>query len=179
MLQAQWYMAMCNQTTTCPRWYIACLFSGSHYVEYCIKYDAEIGNYLMLQAVKFLDEHVDKLIPPEADSSEGCRRYLSNLYQTHTDVLRDATAEEAELISCLRARQLELKELKDIVEKTKNSLRLVIANDAGVRDEAGIVTWKTQAGSKSLDSDAVKTKYPDVHDECVKQGESLRVLRVK
>lgn len=114
---------------------------------------------------------------PELDGTEACRAYLRRKFPQETAPMRSATAQEVELVRSWVSARSVAKAAEANVERLGNLLRAEIGNAEGLLLDDGKVTYKWQAGARRVDSDALKSLYPDVYAKVAKQGDDQRILR--
>lgn len=134
--------------------------------------------------------HVENRIPPEIDSSEGCKEALGRLYKKPNETFSELEDDEFGEWLLLRQElkdQLEemdaafkeqIKPLEEQLTFAENRMKNLIGNDKGVTWQGWKVTWGERAGRKSADIKLLEEKYPDIAKEVIKQGESYRQMSI-
>ena len=172
-VQCQHYMMVSGF----PRWYIACLIGGNHFVSWIVERDEEDIAVLEAAEVNFW-EKVEKGIMPELDGSDSCTEALREHFKggmTEPIVLPKESIELLERFD-------QLKELKSSIEaeskEIQNKLCAMLGDNevgfAGEGEDARKVTWKTVAGRTSIDTKRLKAELPDVFAKYSKKSADSR-----
>ena len=142
-IQTHWSMIV----TGLARWDVATLIGGNKFRMYELHYDADIAASLVGIGRAFWFDHVLAGVQPPIDGSTATTELLKKRFRTNTDVLRDATMEEAHWLADLQ----EVREEKAHIEKReaelKNLLMNAIGDAAGITSPVGKATWKAPSGS--------------------------------
>jgi len=123
-------------------------------------------------------KHIVKGEMPEIDGSKAAHSFLQQRHGDHTTDIREGTAHERSLIAGLS----DAKRLKSAVDadikRLEAQVKDAIGGDLGIAmPDGGRVTWKAQAGSKRLNSRALRKDHPELADKYTTQGKPQRVLR--
>lgn len=169
ILQCQHYMAV----TGYESWWIAVLIGGNKFVYKEIHRDEELIKLLIDAEQDFWHDYVEAKIMPPADGSAACTKVLGELYPQSNGNVIDLDAEAKEL---LEQRKI-LKDNYDALEKEIDAIDNTIKSKLG-ENEIGqvanyLVKW-TNTTSNRLDSKLVKSQYPDIYQECLKESSSRR-----
>jgi predicted phage-related endonuclease len=160
-----------------PRWYIACLIGGNHFVSWIVERDEEDIAVLEAAEVNFW-EKVEKGIMPDLDGSDSCTEALREHFKggmTEPIVLPKESIELLERFD-------QLKELKSSIEaeskEIQNKLCAMLGDNevgfAGEGEDARKVTWKTVAGRTTIDTKRLKAELPDVFAKYSKKSADSR-----
>lgn len=115
---------------------------------------------------------------PAVDGSDACRAYLRRQYPVQTEPMRMASADEAKLVGDWAAAKAALKATEAESERLGNLLRAQIGNAEGlIVDGGGKVTCRWQAGARRVDTELLKSVYPEVYAKVTKQSDDQRILR--
>jgi putative phage-type endonuclease len=169
MFQVQHYLAVTGYKFA----YMAVLIGGNEaYKSYYIDRDEGIISYIEEEAQKFW-QCVESNTPPELDGSEASREALGILYPSEESVL-----EEINLSIHSGAVLEELREIKRqevALEERRRLLQAQVIQELGNHQIGRVghyyVTWKPQQ-RQTVDSKALKAKYPEIHAEVLKISES-------
>lgn len=167
-VQCQHYMMV----TGLPKWYIAVLIGGNHFVWKEVPRNEEDIAELRTAEASFW-QMVLTNTPPALDGSDTTTKALSEKFQGGLEKTElDTETEEA-----LR-RLAEIDEIAKDLEKKANTLKNRIKNFMG-NYEIGIgnncrVSWKTVAGRKSVDGKLLEKEMPDIYKKYLKEGKPSR-----
>jgi len=146
LTQCQWYGGLFNGLD----WDLAALFGGSEYHEYSIKYDAELYNMMIEQAVKFWMDHVEKKSPPEITYSDSSVEYVKRKYKREKLPLKQASEHQQSLIEKYQKECLNQRITQAIIEDLKIKIQNEIGDSEGLEFNGGKITWKTQKGCEYM-----------------------------
>ena len=172
-VQCQHYMLVSGL----PRWYIACLIGGNHFVSWVVERNDDDIAALEQAEIAFWDK-VQRHIMPEVDGSESSTDSLKKMYKGGQAEPVMLPKESMDLLKRLD----ELKALKaDIDSQTqdiKNKLCAMLGdNEIGIigeGDNERKVTWKTVNGKVTIDSKKLKKDLPDVFEKYSKKSADSR-----
>ena len=175
--QCQHYMLV----TGLPRWYIAALIGGNHFVSKCIERNEEDIKALFAAEADFW-QHVRKNTPPPVDGSSSCSQALSERFPGgRSEVL---TLDSKRLDAVMRLRELEqakadiemqIGEQRNILKEFMGDYETAVY---GTEENGGRITWKMQKGRTTIDAKRLKMEQPDIYAEYSKQGSPVRVFRM-
>lgn len=99
--------------------------------------------------------------PPEVDGSDETRRTLQRLHPRDTLGLMDPTPEATALALSIREAVQARKAAESDEERTKNAMRVLLGNSAGVEDDAAgyRISWRKNADSVRTNWEAVAKAY--------------------
>ena len=172
-VQCQHYMLVSGL----PRWYIACLIGGNHFVSWVVERNDDDIAALEQAEIAFWDK-VQRHIMPEVDGSESSTDSLKKMYKGGQAEPVMLPQESMDLLKRLD----ELKALKaDIDFQTKDIQNKLCAmlgdNEIGIigeGDNERKVTWKTVNGRVTIDSKKLKKDLPDVFKKYSKKSADSR-----
>ena len=172
-VQCQHYMLVSGL----PRWYIACLIGGNHFVSWVVERNDDDIAALEQAEIAFWDK-VQRHIMPEVDGSESSTDSLKKMYKGGNNEPIVLPQESMDLLKRLD----ELKALKsDIDSQTKDIQNKLCAmlgdNEIGIigeGDNERKVTWKTVNGRVTIDSKKLKKDLPDVFEKYSKKSADSR-----
>src|SRR5665213_2163553 len=136
--QCHWSMLVTGLTT----WDVAVLFGGNTFRWYRLSYDDAIASTLMERGREFWFKHVEAGVEPEIDGSRAAGEYLAKRFAMHTDLVREANADELPLISSLVSTREKIHVLEEQEATAVNRLKASIGDAAGITSRFGRVTWK-------------------------------------
>ena len=171
--QCQHYM-MC---TGLPVWYIAVLIGGQHFEYKAVpRCDADIEALYDAERT-FWDVNVKSGIAPDIDGSASTTAALQDQYAECNGSAIELPNEAAVILQILDNFTEQEKAVKKAIQEQKNKLCAMLGdNEVGFVGERK-VTWKMQNGRVTVDSKKLKTAFPDIYQQVVKQGKPLRVFR--
>ena len=171
--QCQHYMAV----TGAKRAYLAVL-CGSHFYHFTFDRDeSEIATLLAAEAHFW--SLVENDTPPEIDGSESTEDTIIQLYGDgwHDGTINLATSKEINTsIEIIEDIKKQIKDLKDIQSEHENRIKEAMGENAVGLADGWKISWKEQSRT-TVDSKALKTKHPEIYDECTKTSTS-RVFRL-
>ncbi|MBM7585811.1 putative phage-type endonuclease [Bacillus pakistanensis] len=174
LVQVQHYLGVTGK----EKGYIAVLIGGNRFVWKEIERDDELIDMIFKAVKHFWEFHVQQGNPPELDGSSAAEKFLKEKYdRAEKEKQIILPAEYKDLIDQYRQLKADEKLVttakKEIENKIKDTLK--DAETGTVGDY--IVSWKNQSRT-SVDSKALKAKFPDIHKEVLKQS-SFRKFDVK
>lgn len=172
-VQCQHYMLVSGL----PRWYIACLVGGNHFVSWTVERDEE-DIAALAAAERDFWQRVQSNTPPELDGSDSCSQALRERFSGGQVEPVALPSDSLALIQ----RYDELKETKTSIDtqlkEVQNKLCAMLGDNeiglAGTGDDARRVCWKTVAGRTTIDSKRLKAEMPDVFAKYSKVGKPTR-----
>ena len=169
LLQVQHYICVTNADKA----YIACLIGGQKFIWKEIKRDDELIE-IIIKAEKDFWKLVEDKTPPALDGSSAAEKYLSEKYKnSEAGKVEELGFEYKDKLK----KYFELKEQKEALEYQIKEIENQVKND--LKDaELGIVpgysiTWKN-ISSNRLDSKKLKSEYPEIYKEVLKEIKSRR-----
>jgi predicted phage-related endonuclease len=138
----------------------------------------QLEDAIVNQLGEWWHQHIIKGTMPEIDGGKAAHSFLQQKHADHGMDIREATADERGLIAGLA----DAKRLKTAVDadikRLEAQVKDAIGADMGLEmPDGGKVTWKSQGGSKRLDTRALRADHPEIADKYTKQGKPSRVLR--
>lgn len=173
-LQCHHYMLV----TGAKRWYLACLIFNKALEIRTIERDEDVINYLLETETRFWRDYVEQGIMPPPDGSDNATDALKVIYH---DTKPDLIVELADMAANL-ARYDEIVELETMLGTEKEQIKQEIMLQMGEAEIAVCgprkITWKLQAGRKTIDAELLKKEKPDIYLNYLKCGNPFRVLRM-
>lgn len=139
-------------------WDVAVLFGGNTFRWYRLEYDDAIASALMERGRDFWINHVLAGVEPPIDGSKAAGEYLKKRFAKHTDVLRDATREEEQIIRELAGAKEKAKAADAEQSLIENKIKMAIGANAGIMSRSGRVTWKAPKPTPETDYAALAGK---------------------
>ena len=168
-VQCQHYMMVSGL----PRWYLACLVGGNHFVSWTVERDEEDIDALRAAERDFWQRVVER-IPPSIDGSDSSAQALRERFaggQTEPVPLPTASIE---LISRYSELKQGIAELTAQAKEIQNQLCGMLGdNEVGLAGETK-VCWKTIKGRTTIDSKRLKAEQPEVFAQYSKVGNPSR-----
>lgn len=160
-----------------PRWYIACLVGGNHYVCWEIERNEDDVNAL-LDAERTFWDSVQRGAMPVLDGSESCTEALRKRYRGGN---MEPVRLPAESVGLLR-RWDELRALRREAEREaaeiQNKLCAMMGDNEigliGDGEDARRVSWKSIPGRVTVDGKRLKSEMPDVYEKYSKRSDGHR-----
>jgi predicted phage-related endonuclease len=120
------------------------------------------------------------------DSGSGIDDFIDELSAEQINLLIKPKPEEVELdpealeiITRLEWAKHVKKEAEEIEQEAKDSLaRMLLSNEIGLVNGERVITWKQQAGKKSLDVSALRSAHPEIVAQFEREGNPFRVMRI-
>lgn len=172
--QCQHYMLV----TGLQAWYIAVLIGGNDYrCKMIPRHDADIDALYKAERA-FWTVHVLQDIPPEIDGSEATTEALKEQYPGGETEPLELPPPAGVILGLYDMYKTQEKEAKAKVQEAQNLL-MSMMGDCEIATFAGRkVTWKTRAGSTTIDRKKLQAEYRDAFEACKKVGKPSRVFKV-
>ena len=160
LLQCAWYMAI----TGCARADIAVLIGNQDFRLYRIQRDEKLERLMIEQAQSFWFEHVMAGVPPMPQTVNDVKLLFPQDEQGKT---LEATPDILQAIEELVELQNKSKSLEEKAEAAKTK----IMNSMGPAERLChngqvLATWKLPKPTQRIDTQAIKSRYPDMAKEC-------------
>ena len=172
-VQCQHYMLVSGL----PRWYIACLVGGNHFVIHTVERDEEDIKLLLKAEINFW-HLVENHIMPEVDGSASCKEALARKYQGGNEEVLQLPAESMVLAEKLDRLKESEKSIKEQIAEIQNKFCAMLGDyELGTiedGDDLRKVKWQTVAGRVTIDSKRLKADHPDIFKAYSKQGKPTR-----
>lgn len=170
------YMAV----TGCPKWYIAVLVGGNHFIWKEISRNEEDIQALIKAESEFWDKVQKKEMPP-VDWTMSCADALKEKFHDNGEEM-ELPDEAGDILKELDEYQDAEKALKQNIQLQKNKICAILGDFQIGRINNRKVIWKAQTGRESVDLKKLK-KEPDIYlqlknDGFIKKTEPTRVLRI-
>lgn len=172
------YLAQCRHYMNVmgfEKMYLAVLILGKGFFWYEIPYDKTENETLLSMEVDFWKKHIEPDIRPEPDGSESAARVLEKLYEERQENTI-AMFEQQKTADELMAVKSQIKALEKREEELKQKLCVALDGNTDGLTEGYRISWKEQT-KNSIDSKALKAKFPDIYNQFVKQSTS-KVFRI-
>jgi putative phage-type endonuclease len=160
LLQCAWYMAI----TGCARADVAVLIGNQDFRLYRINRDEKLEALMIDQAKRFWFEHVLARVPPQPKTVDDVKLLFP---QEEHDKSLEATPEVVDALQQLKELQNKSKALEEEAEAVKEK----ILNAMGPAEKLShngqvLATWKCTKPTQRIDTQAIKSRYPDIAKEC-------------
>lgn len=177
ILQIQHYLAV-----TGLNWgYVAVLLGGQKYKQYYIEKDQELINILIEKETDFWINHVEALEPPMADVTMDCTDLFNRLFPSDVTVEDVVDFSDSDIHLCIDV-------IEDAKEKIKAYEKVKEINENIIKDRmrefekakfnGGSISWKYSKPSFIVDSDLLKTNYPDIYEQVKKEKKQSRMFKI-
>lgn len=174
MYQLNWYLWVTGLTYGA----FACLVGGNKFYYYEIFRNDELLEETIIPAAKsFWFENVLALKEPEmqhTDTQFANAVYKSVVKNSEMTFIEDEVNDLARSIVDCKAK---IKELEHIMEEAQNRIKDRLKDTEIGYTPDYIIKWSPRAQQR-VDSEALKTNFPDVYNQCLKKIE-FRVMTVK
>lgn len=140
LTQCATYMMLCNTS----EWDLAVMFGFQEqdFRIYRVKRDMELEEMLIDSATTFWNRYVLGNEEPNIDGSGGCTEYLKRRYPKPIFDVRDANAEETEVIASLVKARGDTQYAEAVELALENQVKAMIGEAEGVWSTSGKFTWK-------------------------------------
>ena len=160
LLQCAWYMAI----TGCARADIAVLIGNQDFRLYRIHRDEKLENLMIEQAQRFWFEHVLAGVPPQPQTVNDVRLLFP---QEEQGKALEATPDVVDALQQL----VELQNTSKALEEKAEAIKTKIMQTMGQAERLSyngqvLATWKSPKPTQRIDTQAIKTRYPDIAKEC-------------
>jgi len=154
---------------------IAVLIGGQKYADFDVVADKKFQKDLLDLELDFWDK-VQRGVPPDPISTEEAKR----VWQKYTPLEVYASEEDIKNIKMLLEVRAKIEELEKQEEAAKLALMSALKDigDTLIVNNVPVVSWKSQQRT-SIDTKALKEKYPDIAKELtvVSESRTFRVLK--
>jgi len=144
---------------------------------YRVTRDRDFGRALVARCGGWWQRHVVEGEPPELTGSKAAHAWLGAQYPDALEPMRPADEDEAALLEALRAATDAAKAADRAKSTAQAQVKQAIGNAEGLFADGGRVTWRTQAGRKTIDGKRLRAERPEIADEYTRTGAPARVLR--
>jgi predicted phage-related endonuclease len=164
--------------TGADTWYLCCLILNKSLEIRTIKRDEELIRSLIEIEQAFWENHVLPRVMPAPDGSSAATAILSDLYKnSEPETVIELTGFDNRLDEYDK-----IVELESLVAKDKEKIRQEIMTEMKEAEIAYCngrkITWKKQAGRKSIDSKRLRKEKPDIYLDYLEEADPIRVLRI-
>ena len=171
--QLNWYLWICNLEFGA----FACLVGGNKFYYYEVYRNDELIAEMLEKGDKFWNYHVKELVEPPLTSNdtEFVNGKFSDVVKNSEIVLDNAIAND--LAKKVKEIKASVKELEKQQDAAANALKEMMANNEIAYTADYIIKWSPRSQQR-VDSDKLKTMYPEVYTNCLKKI-SFRAFSVK
>jgi predicted phage-related endonuclease len=160
LLQCAWYMAI----TDCARADIAVLIGNQDFRLYRIHRDEKLEGLMLDQAKRFWFDHVLAGVAPQPQTVDDVRLLFP---QEVPDKTLEAPPEVVDALQQLKALQNRSKALEEKAEAVKTKIMQAMGQAEKLSHNGQVLaTWKCPKPTQRIDTQAIKTRYPDIAKEC-------------
>lgn len=174
LVQVQHYLGVTDK----EKGYIAVLVGGNKFIWKEVERDQELIDMIFNEEKHFWEYHVQQGHAPELDGSSAAEQYLKEKYdRAEKDKEVVLPSDYKELIVQYEKVKSDEKLIKTAKTEIENKIKAELKDaETGITDQF-VVTWKNQSRN-SVDSKALKEKFPDIYKEVLKES-SFRKFAVK
>lgn len=171
-VQCQHYMAVLGY----DRMYLAVLVLSKAFYHFTIERDENEISALMQAEGNWWEKYIIGDEVPEPDGSEDDGNFLKEHFKAaeNKEVFLDAHLADLEALERL---DNEIKQLTKQRDQRKQAIMQAMGEASHGSADGWNCTWSAQT-RKSIDGNALKEKYPEIYEKCLKTSES-RVFRYK
>jgi len=166
-------VTQCMIVTGRPVWWVAVLIGGSDFRIRRVELDAVLANEIIQSCADFWRHHIEKRIPPAAQSAEEARRkwptpIAGAVAQASQDII-----EAARRLATLKA---EAKTIEEHIEAEQSRIMDAMGTAEALKNGNQLIaTWKASETNR-LDTKALKAAHPLVAKQFTKTTVSRRFL---
>lgn len=124
---------------------------------YTVPLDKELEEILLEKVDRFWHDHVVAGVPPEITASDRTREWVRKKFASHTDLLRQASEEEALMMEALKRARVQREGYESVEESLKLRIQVAIGHDEGIAGDGFKATWRMDKGKKEY---TVKAQPP-------------------
>jgi putative phage-type endonuclease len=117
-------------------------YQFERYYEFHIQFDQELFDLSMQLAVNFWRNHVLPRVAPESEDVEEVSDYLKHIYQAANDKMLVGGHDETEIAARLAHANKQFNHWKEQKAIEGNSLKDLVGENAGIRGEDWVFTWR-------------------------------------
>ncbi len=182
-VQCQHYMMVSGL----PKWYIACIVGGQHYVCWTIERNEDDIAALRAAETDFWNK-VKSHTMPDIDGSESCTQALRNHFKGGLTEPIDLPEKAVGLVKRID----ELKDAESDIKQQKTACqnelcKMLGDNEIGLVDIVGfdgnpvrrVVSWKPVKGRTTIDAKRLKKDLPDIFEKYAKTSAASRRFSIK
>jgi putative phage-type endonuclease len=160
LLQCAWYMAI----TGCARADIAVLLGNQDFRLYRIHRDEKLEGLMIDQAKRFWFDHVLARVPPEPQTINDVKLLFP---QEQPNQSVEASPDVVDALQQLK----ELQNTSQALEEKAEAIKIKIMQAMGQAERLSLngqvlATWKSTRPTQRIDTQAIKTRYPEIANEC-------------
>jgi predicted phage-related endonuclease len=133
----------------------------------------------LLMEAELFGQWVDENTPPMEELDAFSADDIARIW-TATPESTELDPNSAPLwLDQLQAARAMAKEAEQMESEAKDALaRMLLSSEVGTINGVPVITWKQQAGKRSLDTKRLKAELPDVAAQFEREGSPFRVMRV-
>ena len=166
--------------TGADRWYVSIVVLGKGHHVFCIERDEGAIDTLIQAEREFWEDHVVPKVPPLPTGTEADGEALNALYPAAE--VEDAAMDLGGLEDMLNLRAMKVRE-RDAIQDEIDAIDQVVKAEMGTFERGVSGNWTVRwsnTESRRVDTKALKAKYPQIAEECVKvtKGRRFSVARV-
>jgi predicted phage-related endonuclease len=170
LLQCLWYLGFKPDFQHAV---VSTLFAKTEHRLYNIKRDREIEEMIFRKCSEWHKKYVlgDQMPPPQ------CEGDVKILYPQATPKTRSvATTNDMENLAALRKAEERVEDAAKELDVAKMRLKAALGNSDELVSESGVklAKWVNVKGRKSLDIQKLQGKYPEIYNECLRDGTPYR-----
>ena len=172
LAQVQHYLNVLNRKKA----YIACLIGGNKFVWKEIQRDDELIEQMTERLVDFWENNVLADVAPPVDGNESTTEFISKLYSSdYLDNSIELNAKQIQDISDLKDFKHYKSDVETQIATIENRLKEALGKDNATYGNSAIyrISWKSQT-RKTVDSELLKSDYPDIYEKVLKTSTSKR-----
>ena len=163
--------------TGLPKWYVAVLIGGQHYVQMELPRDEEAIQALYKAENEFWNTNVVQNVPPAVDGSQSTSDTLAMEFPGGNEDTLDLTVEAGPIYQLLQQEKEKKKEADATIKDLQNKIKAMMGNCETARIGEDKVTWKTYEGKTKVDEKKLQKEFPDVYEQVLKVGKPTRIFR--
>jgi putative phage-type endonuclease len=120
-------------------------YQFERYYEFPVQFDQELFDLAMQLAINFWNNHVLARVAPESEDAEEVGEYLKHTYKTANDNILVGGKDEAEIAARLANANKQFNHWKEQKAIESNSLKALIGDNAGIKGDDWVFSWKVTA----------------------------------
>jgi putative phage-type endonuclease len=172
-IQCEVYMML----TGCSMWDLAVLIGNHAFKVYEMKSDPELSLMIREAAIEFWEKYVLTKTPPPPT----CERDVARLFPNSREGRKlQADVQMRKLFEQLKASRAALAGAEAASEAVEVAIKAAMGDAEELVDGSDVlVSWKSSAGRRSIDSKVLKAKYPEIFKEVSVTGDPSRRFVLK
>jgi putative phage-type endonuclease len=154
-LQCQYGMSV----TGAPVWDVPTLIGGNDFRLYSVAFDAELEEMMLHAARQFVEKHLEPRVPPEPGWTPASSAWVKKRYPSHSSGMIPANSEHRKLARKLYVLEKVSDAVQNELERTKNILKLQIAEAEGIDGGDWRVTWRRSKDGTRTNWEGLAQEY--------------------